>query len=40
MLRSPRPCPKGKGMEGTIDMAWWMDCIALGAMAVNAMMWH
>ena len=29
-----------KGMEGTIDMAWWMDCIALGAMAVNAMMWH
>ena len=38
MRRSQRPCPKGEGMEGTIEMRWVeMDCIALGVVAVVAM---
>ena len=41
MRRSQRPCPKGEGMEGAIEMRWvGMDCIALGAMAMTAMIWH
>ena len=39
MQRSPRPCPRGEGMERAIDLVWVeVDCIALGVMAMVAMM--